>query len=185
MIDRDLQRRLLYCCVVAGKNARFAAKAVERMSPRWRSVVKPFDTIRWLAGFDKLEPWLRQHRTGQYRKLTRCLTELAFSGLPDRLGELRVGDLQQIHGIGPKTERFFLQWCGIQTDVAVLDVHVLRWLRQNGYPDAPRQTPSGSQYLKWEQIFLDRAWVLGVKPEELDATVWQVGSEASEWQNQL
>jgi thermostable 8-oxoguanine DNA glycosylase len=36
----------------------------------------------------------------------------------------------------------------------VLDVHILKFLRDNGYPNAPKQTPSEKAYLKWEKVFL-------------------------------
>jgi thermostable 8-oxoguanine DNA glycosylase len=81
---------------------------------------------------------------------------------------------RKIHGIGPKTSRFFILWTRPHERYAALDVHILRWLRGLGH-NAPRSTPNGRKYGELEKIFLSEADKRGLSPGELDAQVWEAG----------
>ena len=57
---------------------------------------------------------------------------------------------------------------------AALDTHVLKYLRDKGVPDVPRQTPAaGPTYERLEQAFLGFADDVGVSPAILDISVWE------------
>jgi thermostable 8-oxoguanine DNA glycosylase len=83
-------------------------------------------------------------------------------------------DLLAIHGVGNKTARFFL----LHTrggDYAVLDTHILAWLRENGVEDAPKNTPTNTQkYKELEKKFryLSRVKFPYLSDAQIDLLIW-------------
>lgn len=170
--EKEIQARLLYACIVAGKSAKFADEVINRLSMHGRGQ-SPFDMIRRLIRENYLQRALELARSGNYGKLARCFTELVGADID--LLTVTPERLEQIHGIGPKTSRFFILWTRPDAPYAALDVHVLRWMRNLGYK-APRTTPTGRKYAELERQFLEEAKKRGKTPRELDAEIWAEGS---------
>lgn len=165
------QHQLIYSIIVAGKSASFARDAMNRLFPGYPP---PFKTVRSWIRQDCLLQKLTEARTGNYGKLEKALRQLVSKKNLD-LTHCTVSDLETIHGIGPKTARFFILWTQPQAQCAALDVHILRWLRSRGY-EAPRQTPaSRKRYLELEQIFLEEASKRSLLPADLDRKIWEAG----------
>lgn len=163
-----LQWKLLYSVLVAGKTATFADLKVEALLTEGL-LEYPFDVIRNHINDGTLSDWLRDIRTGSYTKLSKCFPALVQLNPVD----CTIGDLESVHGIGPKTARFFLLWTRPDSRYAALDTHVLKWLKSLGY-DAPKTTPSsGRQYEQLEAVFLAEADKRMKTPRELDFEVWQ------------
>ena len=57
-------------------------------------------------------------------------------------------ELLAIHGVGNKTARFFLLHSRRNCDYAVLDTHILAWMRDHGVEDAPKSTPTNLKVYK-------------------------------------
>lgn len=172
MTDQELQLRLLYAVIVAGKSAKFAEQAMAKLFAGLGDEL-PFHRIQvWFCN-GYLDHRLRMAKVGNYGKVFKAFHQIAFAGLD--LRTCSPTQLEAIHGIGPKTARFFIIWTRMDARVAALDVHVLRWLRQQGH-DAPRQTPQGRRYAELEAIFLVEADRRGLTPHQLDAMIWSAGS---------
>jgi thermostable 8-oxoguanine DNA glycosylase len=162
MTDVELEWRLVYAIVVAGKSARFTNRVVALL----RDLVLDRAPIRTLVARPE---YLRIARSGRYGLMNRAL-----SVLDERRPDLRTcssTDLEVVPGIGPKTARFFVAWTRPDARVAVLDRHVLRWMRELGY-DAPVATPAGRKYLELEAFFIAEADLRGKTPRELDLEIW-------------
>lgn len=172
MTNCELQYRICYAIVVAGKSADFARKALTRLFPAEFNET-PFETIKAFIDTGHLCVHLESARTGNYKKIERAFVELATSNID--LRTCSVEQLEAIHGIGPKTARFFILWTRPGVRYAALDVHILRWLRAQGY-DAPRSTPSGRKYVLLEKVFLKEADARGLTPGELDAQIWEAAT---------
>lgn len=171
MTEAELQYRLIYSLVVAGKSAGFAENVMRSFPFKEQS---PFDAVRKWTRAGQLGATLRACRTGNYGKLEAALRALLDSGLD--LATCSPEELETIHGIGPKTSRFFILWTRPAYRCAALDVHILRWLRGQGY-DAPRNTPPASKrYQELEAAFLAEADKRGVTPRELDWQIWEASS---------
>lgn len=170
----QLEWALIYSCIVAGKSAVFADGVMHRLFGV-REAPWNFSPIGYLGslGVDGIERELRRARSGNYSKLTRCFSELAAAKLD--LLKCTPTDLENIHGIGPKTSRFFILWTRPGERYAALDVHVLRWLKAKGYP-APKSTPSGALYASLEASFISEADKRGMTARELDFEIWNKGS---------
>lgn len=160
---------------MAGKQGRATEKRVEEFFAECSGAFTPFAFIHNLIGRRMLKRRLRQVRMGQYTKITRSLTEMVNAVYEGTLNLWTCGieDLEAIHGIGPKTSRYFLLRARSDPPrVAALDVHILHWLRDLGY-DVPKHTPqSTKQYRRIEAIFLTEADQRCMNPGELDRQVW-------------
>lgn len=168
----ELESRLIYAVIVAGKSAQFT----DAVMPRFAFGPSPFDSIRGWVADGCLGSVLKETRAGNYTKLEKCLRELVASQIDIRT--CTPEQLERIHGIGLKTSRFFILKTRSNVRYAALDVHVLRWLRAQGY-DAPRSTPNGRKYRELEKIFLSEADKRGLSPGDLDAKIWDAGSKYS------
>jgi thermostable 8-oxoguanine DNA glycosylase len=85
-----------------------------------------------------------------------------------------IHDLEEVWGIGRKTSRFFVMYTRPEDqEYAILDVHILRWLREQGHDSAPMQTPrSKKKYELLENAFIWEAQARGMTPLELDTVIW-------------
>lgn len=101
----------------------------------------------------------------------------ALKGLRDANLDLHTctpGDLCAVPYIGPKKARMFVLHTRREQNYAVLDVRVLKWLRQQGYPKAPKNTPSSEKaYQKWEKIFIEEALKHYSSLAEADIEIWK------------
>lgn len=139
--DNELQTFWLFCILVAGKNSDITSNLLSRLLSEVSEYNTPFDHINNLGkeGLDKL---LRDNNTGQYTRISRAIWESLSLDLRTCSRE----DLMNIHGIGPKTARFFLLHTREFCDEIVLDTHILRWLRNKCHlVGIPNNTPQNLQ----------------------------------------
>lgn len=173
--DEELQYKLIYSIVVAGKSAKFTENVMRKLLPKgW--MVGIFKLIWEWDRTGVLEEKLREAKTGNYTKLAGAMRDLMW--IKFSLRDCTPQQLETVHGIGPKTSRFFIMWTRPDEGLAALDVHVLRWLRNNGYPDAPTSTPQNlDTYEKWEDIFVKEALKRNKTAREFDHEIWMAGSK--------
>lgn len=164
---QELQENLLFCVVVAGKKASTQIKLLHLFLNGSQS---PFEYIKSLDSLGELTLKLRESRLGQYTRLASCFRELVSSDLD--LSTCTVEDLENIHGIGPKTARFFISCNRKDARHAVIDTYILRFMRDVLCITAPTTTPHGNEYLRLEKIYLSLVDSLNVNPAEFDLAIW-------------
>ncbi len=149
-----LEEFLLFCVVVAGKNADQQAAKLERFLGGRR----PFAHIRSSDREGLLEARLREVRLGKYALLCRSFRELAHSGAD--LGSCTWEELTRFPGIGIKTAKFFVLHSRPAEMHGVLDTHVLAWMREHwegagrGGPRVPGHSPQEPRaYRFWETVY--------------------------------
>jgi hypothetical protein len=149
-----LEEFLLFCIVVAGKNADQQAAKLEGFL-RGRS---PFAYIRQCAGDGSLGWRLREVRLGKYSLLGRSFRQLSGSGVDLRSCTWR--ELTGFPGIGIKTAKFFVLHSRTGEMHGVLDTHVLSWMREHlsaagrRAPPVPRHSPQDpASYGFWETVY--------------------------------
>jgi thermostable 8-oxoguanine DNA glycosylase len=162
---------------VANKNARQIRPKVEAFLNTLVTTgigETPFEAIRHLCKIGRLERVLRAIKLGPYRKLVTALTQAAHAGL--QLEECTVADIVKIDYIGQKTARLFILYSRENQRMAVLDTHILKFLRAEGY-DVPKAPPQSiKRYEEIEKMFLAEADKRGMAPADLDAQVWEAYS---------
>jgi hypothetical protein len=150
----ELEEFLLFCVVVAGKNADQQSAKLER----FLGGRKPFAFIRASHREGKLEERLREVRLGKYTLLGRSFRELSHSGAD--LGASTWEELTAFPGIGIKTAKFFILHSRPREMHGVLDTHVLSWMGEhwtgggrNGL-SVPRHSPQDPRlYRFWETVY--------------------------------
>lgn len=170
----DLEWWLLFSIAVAGWRSEMAAAALGRFKFYIYDAENPLMVIDDILKYDPehIDYAFEQSRF-RFKRTKRSFIEAAREFWCRDLRELTVEELESIHGIGPKTARFFLFTAVPGVRYAALDTHILKWLAKLGY-DVPKATPSGKNYEKVEGYFLLEADKRGLAPSELDLAVWQV-----------
>jgi hypothetical protein len=150
----ELQEFLLFCVVVAGKNADQQAAKLER----FLGGRPPFAYIRASDREGKLEARLREVRLGKYALLGRSFRELSHSKAD--LATSNWEALTAFPGIGIKTAKFFVLHSRPAEMHGVLDTHVLAWMREHWAAagrhglSVPRHSPQDPRiYRFWETVY--------------------------------
>ena len=168
--DVELQTFWLFCVLVAGKNSDTTAKLVKKLLAN-RGDMTPFEFIRSLK-LVELHNYLVAHRVGQYDRIRKALF---FSAKLD-LRTCTRDDLLEIHGVGPKTARFFLLHTREFCDEVVLDTHILRWMREKcGIKNAPKNTPQNPEkYAQFAGLckYLIEQHFPGLSLAQADLMIW-------------
>jgi len=173
--ERELQEFLLFCICVAGKTAWQIAKKVDSLIKVSCLSTGDSDIFLSLSKQDDLYSFLISRKIGNYKKHTRCFRELIKANLDLRTSS--VEDLEKIHGIGPKTARYFVLHSRDNSRVACLDRHVLKWLGEKGHK-VPKSTPSGNKYKQLESIFIKEADMQNISISKLDLNIWNLYARA-------
>lgn len=174
--DAELQAFWLFCIFVAGKNADHAGRCVAKVLAKvgrpdaWGITHEtPFALLNHL-GETGIHNLLLVHRVGQYTRVTRAILE----SLHLDLRTASIEDLEKVFGVGPKTARFFVLHSRAGACVAVLDTHILRWLREHDVEDAPKSTPNRKHYARFEATWLTLYpfYFPCCTPAEADLLIW-------------
>jgi hypothetical protein len=173
--DDELLEFWLFSLFVAGKRADVQAANLEQFLAlgQGATVTARLLDVAIKLGVDK---GLRAVGAGKYGLLGPAIVTTLFC--VERHGRdyfrtCDLDDLETIRGVGPKTARFFLLHTRRDFRGAVLDTHILTWLRWQGH-DVPEETPQpGKRYLEIEKLFIEKAEALGKPLAELDYQVWQ------------
>lgn len=167
--DDELELFWLFCCVVAGKTASTQARGLNNfMNSLDERFASPFAKIKQAISDDILLSKLIDSRLGQFNRLVVTFEQ----SLRLDLRNCGVVDLENIHGVGPKTARMFLMMSRPDQRYAALDTHLLKHLRENNI-DAPLATPSGSRYRALENEFLKLVDKSGMTVAEYDLMIWK------------
>jgi hypothetical protein len=159
---RQLEGLVLYSVMAWARDSNRAKEALECPPAR-----TPFGRIRKAIRQGTLQAAVEATRIGDYRKRTRAI--IAAVELDPRTVD--VATLASC--IGLKSARLVILHSRSDAQCAVLDRHVLAYLRELGYDVPERDTPSSPRrYKQLEQIVLNECQRQGRNPAELDLTTW-------------
>ena len=168
--DDQLEAFWLFCVLVAGKNAQIQSrKLAEFLEPANDQGVSPFDYIRELIQVGELDEKIREHKLGQYNRISKCFAQSINVDLRD----CHISALENIFGVGPKTSRFFMVYTREHSEYAILDTHILKWIGSNFNVRVPKNTPVGRVYSKLEELFVFYAREVGQSIADLDLSIWK------------
>jgi thermostable 8-oxoguanine DNA glycosylase len=190
--ESKLQEFLLFCLFVAGKNANTTSKVLDKFLGSGTS--KPFDKLCSMVYNYQLMP-LRQHlencRAGQYSRLEKALNRIHYNyeaGVNhfNDLKNISFEELISVPGIGRKTAHFFLMYTKRNYEAAVLDTHILKYLKALGCPNVPKSTPqSQKKYSELQEIFISICRKSKVSLSEADLEIWKFYSGAEYDKNKI
>jgi len=140
---------LIFSIIVAGRNAKMAVEKAWRLLEFTWGEETPFDLIKHYIDNKTLVQKLKSLKIGQYTRIEKALKDIINLNVET----CTLDDLLACHGVGNKTARFFLLNTRKDAEYAVLDTHVLKWLRSifGNWRSVPKSTPtSQSLYQFWE-----------------------------------
>lgn len=197
-LNEDTLWRELAACIL-GSRVRFeiAHSAVERMEK-----MRLFDNSRRSSCFDNYEQDIMRVLSGElclenvptvkscypFFRIRATQIRRAAERMYGKGGSIRefledacnVLDARrrlafEVPGLGPKQASLFLRNIGYNPNVAVLDVHVLTYMRWTGLIDSPLRSVSAvRKYEKLENSFIQHSCSLGYAPDRFDLAVWIV-----------
>ena len=164
--DAELEELLLFCAAVTAKTAVVIARQLDTfLNARGES---PFDKVRIMIEEGTLLRRLKESKIGQYTRLEKAYKQIVK--LNPRT--CTVDELEEVHGIGPKTARYFLLHSRPNQRIAALDTHMMHYLRDKGYTDIDNTPTSKKTYIALEAIFIAEADKAGKTIAEFDLAIW-------------
>jgi len=168
----ELQAFWLFCMFVAGKNSDWASRCLKKLintadKGTFEGIFKYFKSIGEVGVHNALVA----NKVGQYTRLTKGIMQ----SLNLDLRTCSLQDLLNIHGVGNKTARFFLLHTRRNCDYAVLDTHILAWMRDHGVENAPKSTPTNLKvYEELENRYriLSRLHYPHLSNAQIDLLIW-------------
>ena len=100
----------------------------------------------------------------------RCLVVMIRAAKDAREARRRI--VEGVCGLGPKQASFFLRQIGYPEPVAILDVHVLAYMRLAGLCEEGKTPQSIHRYEDLERRLLSYAYGRGFSTPMLDSAIW-------------
>ena len=178
--ENELECFLLFCIVVAGKTAYIQARKLDEFLNSINSRlmmpehIGPFQSLKSADQHGILLEEIHKAKLGQYKKIYK-----AFKYLLENKYDLKKTTpeiLEDIPGVGMKTSRFFLLHSDIRYKniIAILDTHILKFIRDNIDNRAPKSTPTiRVTYKYWQDVFLYWCEVNNKDAADFDLEVWK------------
>jgi thermostable 8-oxoguanine DNA glycosylase len=167
----DLQIFFCFCPAVAGKKATMISGMLYHFFADCGHPGTPFERITAMLEENSLDTHLRRSHIGKYNLLQKCYTTAVL----DPSLELRYvtpEHLEKYCGYGMKSSRFLILHSQRNAKVAVIDTHILKYLREMNVDKVPNTIPTGKDYLRLEGILLTEADRLGLTMSDFDLQIW-------------
>lgn len=167
----ELEEFALFAICVAGKRADLTAKKVDafmQLLNQKHPGVRPFHAI-YREGLAQVRAMLEQVRMGQYTRISSAF--IAVSGVDMQ----HTGVVWLESTVGPKTARFILLHSRPNQRFAVLDTHILSWMRSKGIKTPKTTPPAGKRYNELEKQFL--ALIGDKNVADADLAIWRERSQ--------
>lgn len=172
----QLEWWILFTIAVAGKGAKQTEKKM-RAFMDLAPPVSPFQRVRYMIYINRLDENLHEVKLGKYKLFDKGFRaavglDLDLLERSEPMDALKM--LSAIPGLGPKGSRMILQYAFPEhaDRWAVLDTHILRWLREHGV-NAPKSTPpEGPTYRELENTFKFMAKDRHMSTRQLDTEIW-------------
>ena len=166
----QLEAFFVFCPAVAGKKASMIANQADDFIRNCGYSGTPFERIQAMIQDNTLLDNMQRSHIGKYSLLSKCYQQAIEANLD--LRNVTVDELEKINGFGMKTSRFFILHSQKEANVAVIDTHVLKFLRDIGIDNVPDTIPTGKEYLRLEQIVLQEAEKANMKMSDFDLSIW-------------
>ena len=188
--QNELEEFLLFCIVVAGKTAYIQSRKLDEFltSLNKRLMmpenVYPFQSLKSANQHGILMEEILKAKLGQYKKIYngfKYITEREYD-----LTRMNPDLLERIPGVGMKTSRFFLLHSDInyKDKIAILDTHILKFIKENIDDRAPKSTPTiRVTYKYWEDSFLYWCELNNKNVADFDLEVWKSYARVAKIEN--
>jgi|15BtaG_2_1085339.scaffolds.fasta_scaffold00600_29 thermostable 8-oxoguanine DNA glycosylase len=182
----ELEEFLMFCVLCAGKSSKIQAQKLEyflhhdrspNLEPYWGAT--PFAMIQHWVREGMLMDRMKEAKLGKYKLMEKAFSQLLLLNLDYTLVTVRGASharliLTGAYGVGLKTASLFLLHSVEGCKMAVLDTHLLRFLRKL-YPKArvPKASPQcPHKYRQIEDMWLGFCYRNDRDPATYDLEIW-------------
>ena len=186
----ELEEFLLFCIVVAGKTAYIQAQKLNDflVSVNTRlcmpEYINPFQSLKSAEQHGILMEEIQKAKLGQYKKIYAGFKYIYEHNLD--LTKTTTEQLELVPGIGMKSSRFFLLHSDetYKDNIAILDTHILKFIKENIDNRAPKSTPTiRVTYKYWEDVFLYWCELNNKNVADFDLEVWKSYARVAKIEN--
>ena len=186
----ELEEFLLFCIVVAGKTAYIQAQKLNDflVSVNTRlcmpEYINPFQSLKSAEQHGILMEEIQKAKLGQYKKIYAGFKYISEHNLD--LRKTTTEQLELVPGVGMKSSRFFLLHSDetYKDNIAILDTHILKFIKENIDNRAPRSTPTiRVTYKYWEDVFLYWCELNNKSVADFDLEVWKSYARVAKIEN--
>ena len=186
----ELEEFLLFCIVVAGKTAYIQAQKLNDflVSVNTRLYmpenINPFQSLKSAEQHGILMEEIQKAKLGQYKKIYAGFKYISNCQLD--LRKTTTEQLEVIPGVGMKSSRFFLLHSDqiFKNKIAILDTHILKFIKENIDNRAPKSTPTiRVTYKYWEDVFLYWCELNNKNVADFDLEVWKSYARVAKIEN--
>jgi thermostable 8-oxoguanine DNA glycosylase len=168
----QLETFFLFCTAVAGKKATMISDKIYDFLEHSGFHGSPLERVKSMLEKNELTERLKRVSMGKYGLLTRSWHELTRRP-KNFLNTAGVEELEELPAVGPKTARYFIVHSRPNTRLAVVDTHMLKFLRDMGHDDIPSgNAASPRHYADLEAKVLAHADKAAMSPQDFDLAVW-------------
>jgi len=186
----ELEEFLLFCIVVAGKTAYIQAQKLNDflVSVNTRlcmpEYINPFQSLKSAEQHGILMEEIQKAKLGQYKKIYAGFKYISEHNLD--LRKTTTEQLELVPGVGMKSSRFFLLHSDetYKDNIAILDTHILKFIKENIDNRAPKSTPTiRVTYKYWEDVFLYWCELNNKSVADFDLEVWKSYARVAKIEN--
>ena len=186
----ELEEFLLFCIVVAGKTAYIQAQKLNDflVSVNTRlcmpEYINPFQSLKSAEQHGILMEEIQKAKLGQYKKIYAGFKYISEHNLD--LRKTTTDQLELVPGVGMKSSRFFLLHSDetYKDNIAILDTHILKFIKENIDNRAPKSTPTiRVTYKYWEDVFLYWCELNNKNVADFDLEVWKSYASVAKIEN--
>lgn len=173
--NTHLMAELMFCIQTPQSKAKCARETVKKLKSKNMLFYPEEDEIRELmygVRFANRKSQYMAQTTENFREIKKRLK------MPPK--ELREWLVKNIKGLGMKEASHYLRNIGI-FGLAILDVHVQRFMKEHGVLKGEVGKLTKKQYLENEKNYLKLAKKLRIRPEVLDIAVWLYGNKGEKF----
>jgi thermostable 8-oxoguanine DNA glycosylase len=185
----ELEEFLLFC-IVAGKTAYIQAQKLNDflVSVNTRlcmpEYINPFQSLKSAEQHGILMEEIQKAKLGQYKKIYAGFKYISEHNLD--LRKTTTEQLELVPGVGMKSSRFFLLHSDetYKDNIAILDTHILKFIKENIDNRAPKSTPTiRVTYKYWEDVFLYWCELNNKNVADFDLEVWKSYARVAKIEN--
>ncbi len=162
----DPREELAFCLCTPQSKAKRCWEAVEELSRNDKLNAPPEEIA------EILQSRVRFHNT-KARRIAEAIN-LDISQLPQDPVQARDWLVDNIKGLGMKEASHFLRNIGLGEDVAILDRHILKNMKEFGVIDSVPRSLNAKSYLTIEEKMREFAQETGIPLAELDLLLWSL-----------
>lgn len=170
-----LTAELVFCLQTPQSKAKHARETVNRLKACSKLMCATEEEIRSMMHGVRFPNKKAKYVYEARKKVKEIKKNLSMSS-----HELREWLVKNIKGFGMKEASHYLRNLGVG-GLAILDVHVQRFMKKNFKFVGEVGKLNKKQYIENEKLFLEFAREMGIPPEELDIAIWLCGNSGNEF----